>query len=116
MSGPGGSEPTVEELASLWGEVGELADRIVAALPGSVVEGRLRGLLEEQGMAEPPVGGVRPPGSWHCGHWRDGDGACCGCGKPPDPGRLRGVGGQAMTPAGWATRAPEACPGGLPYA
>lgn len=45
-----------------------LAQLMLLVLPGAA-----------RSAADPAV---RPPGQWHCGHWREASAPCCGCGKP----------------------------------
>lgn len=86
-------------------------DQAVAQLatmaPGSAAARELLGRLPPPGGGPAP-GPARPPGAWHCGHWRDKDGPCCGCGKPAPPGGVRGEITTEELLSG-------PCPGGLPY-
>lgn len=63
-------------------------------------------------------GRVRQPGAWHCGHWRDGDGPCCGCGLPPGvSSAFRGLLDEFMAENDELMRRLAQggpCPGGLP--
>lgn len=71
-----------------------LAQLLLLAIPGALSPDNQVRL-----PADPGTPAVRPPGQWHCGHWREASGPCCGCGKPVVPGDVE----------------PGPCPGGKPW-